>query len=62
MAPQDNYRKRAAMFLRMASEVNEPWAKALLRLAADDCLALAQQTEPGPVVQQQQQLPPNRDK
>jgi hypothetical protein len=62
MAMQDDYRKRAAEFLKMAAEVTDPSAKYLLRLAAEDCLALAQQTEPAPVVQQQQQLPPKRDK
>jgi hypothetical protein len=61
MATQDDCRKKAAVFLRMASEVTEPWVKNLLRLAAADCLADAQQAEPAPVVQQQQQIPPDRD-
>jgi hypothetical protein len=51
------YRARAQRFLRAASEVTDPYAANMLRLAAADCLDLAEKAERGQVQQQQQPQP-----
>jgi hypothetical protein len=50
------YRARADYFLKLASEAIDP--ASMLRLAANDCLGLAEKAEMGSVQQQQQ---PQRD-
>jgi hypothetical protein len=54
------YRAKAARFLRAASEATDPYAANMLRLAAADCLDLAEKVERGQA-QQQQQIQPKTD-
>jgi hypothetical protein len=53
-------RARAARFLCAVSEATDPYAANMLRLAADDCLDLAEKAERGQA-QQQQQIKPKTD-
>jgi hypothetical protein len=57
MDSPENSRAKARRFLRMASDVTDPWAANLLRLAAADCFDLAEKAEGKPVQVQQQQQP-----
>jgi hypothetical protein len=51
------YRARAEYFSKLASEAIDPVAASMLRLAAAECIGLAEQAEKG-TVQQQQQIQP----
>jgi hypothetical protein len=50
----ERHRARAEYFLKLASEVIDPVAASMLRLAADHCLELAEKAK-RELVQQQQQ-------
>jgi hypothetical protein len=53
----ERYRARADHFLKLASEAIDPVAASMLRLAADECLGLAEKAGRGSI-QQQQQIQP----
>jgi hypothetical protein len=53
----ERHRARADYFLKLASEAIDPVAAGMLRLAADECLGLAEKAARGSIQQQQQVQP-----
>jgi hypothetical protein len=57
MESPERHRARADYFLKLASEAIDPVAASMLRLAANECLGLAEKGERGSIQQQQQPQP-----
>ena len=55
MLSREDFRAKAQQYLKTAAETTDPLAVTLLRMAAEDCLQLAEKEVTG---QQQQQIQP----
>jgi hypothetical protein len=62
MPSSEEFRAKAQGCLEAASTTTDIVTRTLLRMLADDYLALAQSDKPEPVVLQQQQIQPNEPK